>query len=296
MKVAIIGGAGKMGRWFTRYFIQQEHDVTISDIDEMNARRFAKSLGIRLSRNNSEAAGSADLIAVCTPINTVPSVIKEILGDLNPSAAVMEISSVKSPVIPIMKKIALTGRRVLSIHPLFGPGAEDPFGERMALVPICDATSEIDFAKQLFPSVEIIQVDPEGHDHAMALTLSLTHFINIVLASVLAKENVRELKNLGGTTFTMQLLLSESIMTENPKLCASIQMSNPYTVQYLEKFLSEAHRLMRHIREREEKEFSKFCSEAYSGLSECENLAVSYEAMYRALKAIRNSGGYAANP
>ncbi|RLI04831.1 hypothetical protein DRO38_00410, partial [Candidatus Bathyarchaeota archaeon] len=125
MKVAIIGGAGKMGRWFTRYFVQQKHDVTISDINEVNARRFAESLGIRLSHNNSEAAGSADLIAICTPITAVPKVIKEILDDLNPSAAVMEISSVKSPVMPIMKKIALVGRRVLSVHPLFGPGVED---------------------------------------------------------------------------------------------------------------------------------------------------------------------------
>lgn len=296
MKVAIIGGAGKMGRWFTRYFVQQRHDVTISDIDEVNARRFARSLGIRLSHNNSEAAGSADLIAVCTPITAVPKVIKEILDDLNPSAAVMEISSVKSPVMPIMKKIALVGRRVLSVHPLFGPGVEDPSGERIALVPIYDAASEIDFAKQLFPNLEIILVDLERHDHAMALTLSLTHFINIVLASMLAKENVEELKNLGGTTFTMQLLLSESIMTENPKLCASIQMSNPYTIQYLEKFLSEAYRLMQHVREGEEKEFSKFFNEAYSALSEHERLADSYEAMYRALKTIRNSSGDAANP
>ena len=288
MKVAIIGGAGKMGRWFTRYFVHQKHDVTISDIDEVNARRFARSLGIRLSHSNSEAAGSADLIAVCTPITAVPKVIKEILDDLNPSAAVMEISSVKSPVMPIMKKIALMGRRVLSVHPLFGPGVEDPSGERIALVPIHDAASEIDFAKQLFPNLEIILVDLERHDHAMALTLSLTHFINIVLASMLAKENVEELKNLGGTTFTMQLLLSESIMTENPKLCASIQMSNPYTIQHLEKFLSEAYRLMRHIREKEEKKFSRFCNEIYAELSKFENLADSYKAMYRALKSIRN--------
>jgi len=293
VKVAIIGGAGKMGRWLTRYLIQHEHDVTISDIDRKNAGRFAKSLRIKLFNSNSKAARSADLIAICTPINTVPNVINEILNDLNPSATVMEISSVKFPVISIMRKIALMGIRVLSVHPLFGPGVEDPSGERMALVPIHDAASEISFAKQLFPDIEIISVDIEKHDHAMALTLSLTHFINIVLASVLAEEDVKELKNLGGTTFTMQLLLSESIMTENPGLCASIQMSNPYTVRYIEKFLSEAHRLMRHIREREEKEFSKFYNEAYSALSQYDKLADSYEAMYRALKTIRDSGGHA---
>jgi len=288
VKVAIIGGAGKMGRWLTRYFIQQGHNVTISDIDRRKAEYFAKSMRIKIAQNNSEAARSADLTVVCTPINTVPDIIKEIITDLTPSAAVMEISSVKSPVISIMKKIALMGIRVLSVHPLFGPGVEDPSKERIVLVPVLDEASEISFANHLFPNIEIIAVDVEKHDHAMALTLSLTHFINIVLASVLAEENVRELKNLGGTTFTMQLLLSESIMTENPELCASIQMSNPYTIQHLEKFLSEAYRLMRHIREKEEKKFSRFCNEIYAELSKFENLADSYKAMYRALKSIRN--------
>jgi len=287
VKVAVIGGAGKMGRWLTSYFIQHKHDVMISDIDRKNARRFAKSLGIRLTHSNSEAARSADLIAICTPINTVPNVIKEIISDLNPSAAVMEISSVKSPVISVMRKLAHMGIRVLSVHPLFGPGVEDPSKERIALVPIHDATSEINFAKYLFPGIEIISVDVEKHDHAMALTLSLTHFINIVLASLLAEENVKELKNLGGTTFTMQLLLSESIMTESPRLYASIQMSNPYTMQHLEKFLSKAHKLMQYIDKKDEKKFSKFYNETYSALSKHEDLADSYESMYKALKTIR---------
>ena len=289
MKVAIIGGAGKMGRWFTRYFIQHGHDVTISDVKMEEARYFANSLGTRLARSNSEAAESAELIAVCTPINTVSDVIREILASLSPSTAVMEISSIKSPVISILRKIAFMGIRVLSVHPLFGPGVEDPSVERMALVPIRNEKSEISLAENLFPDIEIIPVDFERHDHAMALTLSLTYFINIVLASVLAKEDVEELKNLGGTTFTMQLLLSESIMTENPKLCASIQMSNPYTIQHLEKFLSEAYRLMQHIHNKEEEKFSEFYKEAYSALSEYEDLTDSYEAMYRALKTIRSS-------
>ena len=289
MKLAVIGGAGKMGRWLTRYFTQHEHEVTISDVDMEKARRLAKSLGIRLTRSNSEAARSADLVALCTPISEVPNVIKEILADLNPSKAVMEISSVKSPVISIMRKIAFRGIRVLSVHPLFGPGVEDPSKERMALVPIRDAASEINLAKQLFPDIEIIAVDAEKHDHAMALTLSLTHFINIALASVLAEENVGELKNLGGTTFTIQLLLSESIMTEDPKLCASIQMSNPYTMKHLEKFLSEAYKLMQHIREKDEKKFSMFYNETYAELSKYENLVDSYKAMYRALKSVRDS-------
>jgi len=296
VKVAVIGGAGKMGRWLTRYFIKQGHEVAVSDIDREKVGRFAKSLGIKLAESNSEAAKSADLIAICTPINIVPAIIEEILPHLSPSASVMEISSVKSPVIPAMRRIAVRGIRVLSVHPLFGPGVEDPSKERMVLVPISKAESEISFAEHLFPDIEIFAVDAERHDRAMALTLSLTHFINIVLASVLAEENIKELKNLGGTTFTMQLLLSESVMTENPELYASIQMSNPYTIRYLRKFLSKANILMQHISEKEEKKFSEIYNKIHVALSKYENLSDSYEAMYRALNYIRNGGRRRATP
>jgi len=286
MKVAVVGGAGRMGRWFARYFVRHKHDVMISDIDMESAAAFSKSLGIELACSNSEAARSADLIVICTPINTVPDVIEGMINSLNPTATLVEISSIKFPVISTMKKIALMGICGLSLHPLFGPGLEDLSGKRMALVPVKDETSEIQLAKQLFPDFEIIPVDFEKHDHIMALTLSLTHFINIVLASVLSKEDLRELKSLGGTSFKIQLLLSESIMTESPKLCASIQMSNPYTSRCLETFLSEAHRLMQYIKHGEEEKFINFYEKASSALSEYEDLSDSYKAMYRALKAI----------
>lgn len=296
MKVAIIGGAGKMGRWFTRYFIKHEHEVIIYDIDEENARKIVRKWGIRLAHSNSEAAKLGDLIVICTPINVVPKVLEEIRESLSQSAAVMEISSVKSPVMSILRRISSSGIRVLSVHPLFGPGIEDPSGEKMALVPVHNVSSEISLAENLFPSMKILPIDLEKHDYIMALTLSLTHFINIVLASVLAKENLRELKNLGGTTFTMQLLISESIMSEDPNLCTSIQMSNPYTIQYLERFLSEAEKLMRHIHDEDVKKFSEFYREASSALSKYENLSDAYENMYRVLRALRNSEMNTSNP
>ncbi|MCD6088361.1 prephenate dehydrogenase, partial [Candidatus Bathyarchaeota archaeon] len=122
MKVAIIG-AGKMGRWFTRYFIQQGHEVSISDINEKAAKRFAETMRISFSHSNSEVARSSDLVMICTPIETVSTVIKEILDYVDPSAPIAEISSIKSPVMLALKKAASSGKLILSLHPLFGPGA-----------------------------------------------------------------------------------------------------------------------------------------------------------------------------
>jgi len=286
MKVAIIG-AGKMGRWFTRYFIQQEHEVSISDINEKAAKRFAEMMGISFSRNNSEVARSSDLVMICTPIETVPTVIKEILDYVDPSAPIAEISSIKSPVMLALKKAASSGKLILSLHPLFGPGAEISARERMILVPVSDADSEINLTRELFPGMEILPVNLERHDYVMSLTLSLIYYANITLASILAQEDIKELRRLGGTTFKIQLMLSESIMSEDPALCASIQMSNPYAIQSIEKFLSEAHKLLSYIRGGDEEKFRNFLKDVRSTLAKREDMTRSYEDMYKALKAIR---------
>jgi len=286
MRVAIIG-AGKMGRWFTEYFIQQGHEVSISDINEKDAKRFAEVMGISFSRSNSEVASSSDLVMICTPIEAVPTVVKEILDYVDPSAPIAEISSVKSPVMLALKKAASSGKLILSLHPLFGPGAEISARERMILVPVSDADSEITLARELFPEMEILPVDLERHDYVMSLTLSLIYYANIALASILAQEDIKELKRLGGTTFKMQLTLSESIMSEDPALCVSIQMNNPYTVRSIERFLSEAYRLLDYIREGNEEKFRSFLKDVRSTLAKSEDMARSYEDMYKALKAIR---------
>ncbi|RJS84847.1 prephenate dehydrogenase/arogenate dehydrogenase family protein [Candidatus Bathyarchaeota archaeon] len=286
MKVAVIG-VGRMGRWFTRYFIQHGHEVSISDVNEEAAKRFAETLRISFSHSNSEAASSSDLVMICTPIKAVPIVVEEILDHVSSSTYIAEISSVKSPVMPSLKKAASSGRLILSLHPLFGPGAEVSAREKMLLTPVSDADSEADFAEKLFPRMEIIPVDFERHDYVMSLTLSLTYYANIALASVLARENIEELRRLGGTTFTIQLMLSESIMTEDPSLCTSIQMSNPYAVQHIERFLSEASKLLNYIRGEDEEKFRDFFVKVHSTLAKSEDITRSYKDMYKALKVIR---------
>ncbi len=292
MRVAVIGGAGRMGRLFARYFTQQGNEVIISDVNWEEAVKFAGSLNAEATQSNTEAAGSSELIVICTPIMDVPRVVDEIIHNLSESAIVMEISSIKSPVISAMRMVAETGGKPLSIHPLFGPGARDPSGERMALIPLSDEKSEVELARSIFPNVSIFPVDLERHDRIMALALSLTHLINVVFASTIAEENIAELKRIGGKTFRMQLLLCESVMTESPDLSAAIQMSNPFAIEYLERFSRIYDRLLEYIRGKRKEEFIKFHREVYSALSHHEDLSDSYRAMYRALRAIGNDGEY----
>ena len=137
---------------------------------------------------------------------------------------------------------------------------------------------------RFFPSAEVVAVEAEEHDRAMALTLSLPHFLNILFASVMSEEDLVFLKKLGGTTFTLQLALSESVMTESPELYASIQMNDEYIVRYLERFLSKAENVRDWIAGKDAESFTESYRTAQASLSKDEDFSKSYERMYRALE------------
>ncbi|MFB0551645.1 MAG: prephenate dehydrogenase/arogenate dehydrogenase family protein [Nitrososphaeria archaeon] len=286
MKVAVIGGAGRMGRWFVRHFINQGEEVVVSDIRRSEAESVAKSTGAKVAENNLGAVEKADLVVVSTPIEATPSLLEEISAGLRSSVMVMEISSLKSKVVPVLERIAERGVKTVSVHPLFGPGVQRLAGERVALIPVSDPGSELRSARRLFPEAEIVVVDVEEHDRAMALTLSLPHFLNIAFASVVGEEDLNVLKKLGGTTFALQLVLAEAVMTEDPDLYASIQMGNLYTVECLDRFADKAGMLKEHVARKDVRVFLQFYADVRSSISKDRDFAVAYERMYRALNAL----------
>jgi len=286
LKVVVIGGAGRMGRWFVRHFVSLGEEVVISDIRRSEAESVAKSTGAKVAESNLGAVEKADLVVVSTPIEATPRVLKEISPALRPSATVMEISSLKSRVVPVLGGIAKHGVKTVSVHPLFGPGVQRLAGERVALIPVSDPGSELRSARRLFPEAEIVVVDVEEHDRAMALTLSLPHFLNIAFASVVGEEDLNVLKKLGGTTFALQLVLAEAVMTEDPDLYASIQMGNVHTAECQERFIERARILKEQIANKDVRGFQQFYADVRSSMSKDRDFAVAYERMYRALEAL----------
>ncbi|MEM1586117.1 MAG: prephenate dehydrogenase/arogenate dehydrogenase family protein [Candidatus Bathyarchaeia archaeon] len=287
MIVAIIGGAGRMGVWFARYFLEHGHEVIISDVRVDRAREVAKLMNVKLAESNVEAARKASLILVSTPIDVTPEVLTEILPEIDKDAIVVEISSLKSRVLPTLKRAAERGIRALSLHPLFGFGAQKLSSEKIALVPVVDPIAEKDLAEKIFPEAAIIPVNWNLHERAMALILALTHFVNIVFASIIGEEDIDMLKRLGGTTFTLQFILSEAVMSEEPSLYASIQMDNKYAATYLDKLIKRVMDLKGIIEKKDYDAFINFYVGVRNLLSKDADFVKAYEKMYNALKALR---------
>jgi len=286
VKIAVIGGYGRMGRWFTKYFATHGHKVVISGARLHKAKAFAEEAGVDFAKNNVEAVKDADLVMVSVPIPVTSRVIDDICPHMKKGTVISEISSLKSGVVEALVEAAKLKVRPLSLHPLFGPGAQKLRGRKIALVPIIDSEAEKNMAEELFPEAEIVVVNAEEHDRVMALVLSLPHFMNVIFASVIGEEDLKTLKKLGGTTFMLQLTLAECVMTEDPSLQATIQMDNKYVSRYLDDFLSKAETIKKWIVDKDVEKFTRFCDRVENLLSKDVDFSEAYKKMYKVLEIL----------
>jgi prephenate dehydrogenase len=287
LRIAIIGGAGKMGRWFTRYFASQGHKIVISGVKLDKLKAFAREANVAFADNNAKAVKDADIAIISVPIPATAKLIREVAPNLRKGTVIAEIASLKFGIIEALVEASRLGVIPLSLHPLFGPGAQKLKENKIVVVPVLNSAAEIKLAKRLFQEAEIVVADADEHDRIMALTISLPYFMNIAFASTLGEEDISKLKKFGGTTFAFQLTLTESVMNEDPALNASIQMHSEYAIKYIEAFLSKAENLRKIISEKNQKDFIDFCKEVQGLLSKDTDFFKAYEKEYKAIEAMR---------
>jgi prephenate dehydrogenase len=233
MKVAVIGAAGKMGAWFCSYFARKG-EVSAFDVRPFRVKGAARAGSIAM------CVRDADLVVVCVPVRRTPALIKQCSKSMKSGAALAEISSVKSSTLHALKK-ARGDITVLCVHPMFGPGASTKKQLRMLAVPVRSRARELAAIKSAFPEMSVrVLPDARTHDRAIAAVLGLTYFANVAFAGVLAREDVAALKKVGGTTFAVQSMLAESVMTDEPELAVALLRDNPQAGAYIRAYMKQA--------------------------------------------------------
>jgi prephenate dehydrogenase len=229
MKVAIIGGSGKMGQWFTRQLLQEGEDVVITGRNQEKLRAAGKKLGAPIA-TNIEAVKQADVVIISVPLDTLETVVKEIAPYTRDEQVFLDVTSLKTTPVEIMHRYIRKGT-VLGTHPVFGPGAKSASNQNFVLTPtneeeVLVAAKTRQYLEERGANVSIMS--PLEHDQMMSVVLGLAHFIAIVSAdTLLSFEKFQEMKKIGGTTFKVLYTLMESVISEDPELYASLQMSFP---------------------------------------------------------------------
>lgn len=250
----IIGGSGKMGKWFVKFLSNQGFKVDISDINT-DAENNVDFKSVELNY---------DYIIVAAPIAASAKILQD-LSLLNPQGIVMDVGSIKSPLkLPLMKLVD-SGCKVVSIHPMFGPDITLLSNKHVIFIDLGD-TDSVKKVKELFQPTMVEQIDMqlEDHDRLVAYILGLSHVINIAFMSVLAEsgEAAETLAQLSSTTFDAQLAIGENVVFENPNMYFEIQKFNNYSQSTLNALGDAVQRIITVVNNNQEQAFVKIMQKA----------------------------------
>lgn len=248
-RALVIGGAGKMGRWFSDFFASQGFVTTIADT--------SLSKGYNHYTDWREAGTDFDVIVVATPLAVSAAVLEE-LAERKPRGLIFDIGSLKTPLRSGLQRLAASGCRVTSLHPMYGPDTRLLSGRHLIFVDVGvpEATAA---AKELFAvtMVEELDMNVDDHDRLIAYVLGLSHALNIAFFTALAEsgEAAPRLAQLSSTTFDAQLLVSGAVAHDNPRLYFEIQSLNDYGLDPLDALCSSAERLRKIVADGDEQAF-----------------------------------------
>ena len=219
----IIGGAGKMGRWFSEFMTSQGYRVVVADPGGTDT-------GYERVRDWRAIDLAHDYIVVATPLKIANEVLTE-LATRAPRGVVFDIGSLKTPLRRGLAALRDAGCAVTSLHPMFGPDTVLLSGRHVIFCDVGHSAANAD-AQSLFASTmaERVVMTLDEHDRLIAYVLGLSHALNIVFFTALAEsgEAAPKLAQMSSTTFDSQLDVAGRVANESPELYYEIQRLNDY--------------------------------------------------------------------
>ncbi len=216
-RIAIIGGAGKMGAWTAALMESSGHEVIIIDPASNN--------GLTI-----DACKDCDIVIVSVPIHLTYSTLSKLDSLCGPDTLIFDLTSLKTPIVGRLRAMS-KNHRICSVHPMFGPSATSMYGRNLI---ICDCGNKeaVEQTKELFDDRggNIRIMDVEQHDSYMSYVLGLTHAVNIALFTVLERSGYtfEDLLTVSSTTFNKGLDTNRSVASEDPLLYYEIQHMNQH--------------------------------------------------------------------
>ncbi|HEX7417090.1 MAG TPA: bifunctional chorismate mutase/prephenate dehydrogenase [Steroidobacteraceae bacterium] len=237
-RALVIGGAGKMGRWFVEFLLSQGFAVEVAD-------PAGAPPGTTPVEDWRKTALTHDFIVLATPLGATDAILRD-LALRRPPGVIFDLGSLKSPLRSGLLALKSHGCRVTSIHPMFGPDTELLSGRHVIFVDLGVAEA-LERAKALFaPTMaELVVMSLDEHDRLIAYVLGLSHALNIAFFTALAEsgEAAPRLARLSSTTFDAQLDVATNVAQESPELYFEIQSLNDYGAESLEALAQAVERI-----------------------------------------------------
>ena len=245
MKAGIIGGTGKMGRFFTPVFERAGYEVMVS--------------GRSTSLTNADLAEQCDLVIVSVPIHDTVRVIEDITPVLTKEQVLCDFTSLK--VLPVAAMLE-SEASVIGLHPLFGPTVPSLRHQTIIVCPARAPEEAINSLVSLFTreGATCTVATPEQHDRMMAVVQGLTHFVTLCMADSVRRLGLDIQTTLAFTSpvYQIELSLVGRLLSQDPSLYADILQQNPYVPEVLSVCTSSAGDLVDIVNSKDPEQFRKF--------------------------------------
>jgi len=224
-RAVVVGGAGRMGRWMVRFLEAQgwstaELDPAASEEENQRSREWLTD---------------ADLVVCSTP----PEATRRLYGRWcdgaegdRPHGVLVDLASIKTPLIEPIRALRRAGCRVASIHPMFGPDTPLLRNKEVVICDTGDAEASALVEALFQPTTAILVHLPlDEHDRVMADVLSLAHATVIAFTLALPAETPAVHSN----TYRALLDLAVNAVDQNPDVYFQIQALNPHSLPAIDR-------------------------------------------------------------
>lgn len=232
--IGIVGGTGKMGKWFERFFTEAGYRVIC--------------WGRRSSMSLQECVKASQAVLINVPIEHAEDTAREVAALLQPGQLVLDNTSVKGPVMAALLSAVPEHVEVLGMHTIFGPNI-DTLRQRNTVFVRTEKSAELarEFERIFYKhGARLTFTDAANHDQQMAFHQNLEHFSKLVLARVLC-EHVHEpasSKAYSSPNSRASLRTMARVLDLDPRLLAEIQAHNQMGPNMLRRYVAAANELL----------------------------------------------------
>lgn len=242
--ILIVGAKGGMGSLYSRIIRQSGHEI------------------YRIDKHNwyelEEIAPKLDMAIVTVPINVTLDVIGRLASKLEKDTILADFTSNKTG--PISAMLNEHEGPVVGLHPMHGPDVHNLSKQLMVVCPARDGDRAGWFIRQCkLWGMQIIEADPEKHDHVMHLVQGLRHFVALLHGSFMKTYDLKpkDILDYSSPIYRAELMMTGRIFAQSAELYADIVFANKERRDLLLKFFYHQKNLMKMVENDDKKGFIK---------------------------------------
>lgn len=227
--LAIIG-FGDFARLMVRH-LSPYFDVMVSSRHEITDKK-----GLDFTTVDVETALKQNIIIPSMPSQFLEEFFVTNYDFINPDALVVDVCSVKTQPVEVLRRVLPETVKILATHPLFGPvsAKNGLHGQRIMVYPVRLSDSSFGKIKHFLGEtlkLEIIEASPEKHDEMMAYAQGLSHYIGRAMQLMDIPDS-----KLATKAYNDLLDMKRVQGNDSNELFDSILFENPYALEVNKKF------------------------------------------------------------